>query len=233
MTRFFTTASLIAVSFAAAQASAVTVTLMDPSTNGGSFEDNPGADNVGSASWTSVTPGSGTFYSLNRSLGPGGPQEGSYSGVANPGGGWRGQSNVISATVMTGDVFTFTGYFAQDVGGSSSGTSNYAIELIFSDGTEADLTVAGTGGSTTAADGSSGASRYNMSGTDNLWEEYTHTYTYTGAGAATVQLDVQVFTNGGQTYWDNFVLTQETVPEPSSLALLGLGGLSMLRRRRD
>jgi PEP-CTERM motif len=33
--------------------------------------------------------------------------------------------------------------------------------------------------------------------------------------------------------WHYYALTNQVVPEPGSLVLLGLGGLLLLRRRRD
>ncbi len=44
---------------------------------------------------------------------------------------------------------------------------------------------------------------------------------------------IELVSNGGvQTLWDNARLDAVTIPEPSAAALLGLGGLALLRRRR-
>lgn len=39
-------------------------------------------------------------------------------------------------------------------------------------------------------------------------------------------------TGSGQTLWDNVALSFESIPEPSALSLVALGGLALLRRRR-
>ena len=66
----------------------------------------------------------------------------------------------------------------------------------------------------------------------NAW--VTHTVSFT-AGATENNQTLGVLlgvTSGTQVEWDNLTLTKEVIPEPSSLALLGLGGLLVARRRR-
>ena len=55
-----------------------------------------------------------------------------------------------------------------------------------------------------------------------------------GAGSSEIGQDFQLrFSNaGGYTYIDNITGDFTAIPEPGSLALLGLGGLCLLRRRR-
>lgn len=66
--------------------------------------------------------------------------------------------------------------------------------------------------------------------TDNNWEAGSSaifTLTFSGGAASTG-------TGGGQeTLVDNIGITATAVPEPGSLALMGLGGLLIARRRRD
>lgn len=54
----------------------------------------------------------------------------------------------------------------------------------------------------------------------------------TWTGVTSVNGDIEFALESGFEGWINFVSITE-VPEPGSLALLGLGGLAMLRRRRD
>ena len=67
----------------------------------------------------------------------------------------------------------------------------------------------------------------------SVWTEQTVAFTAT-AGQATGQTLGVYFgvTSGTQVEWDNLRLTATPVPEPTAAALLGLGGLALLRRRR-
>lgn len=76
--------------------------------------------------------------------------------------------------------------------------------------------------------------------TNDMSHSVTHTFD-TSAGTVGDALLLRLIdpssgqvTNAWQDgpYFDNVLLTKELVPEPSSLALLGLGGLLIVRRRR-
>jgi hypothetical protein len=74
----------------------------------------------------------------------------------------------------------------------------------------------------------------NGAGANDGWETWESTFTTgaapTGLGQA---LRIELVTSAGvQTLWDNVRLDAETVPEPSTTALLGLGGLALILRRR-
>ena len=64
------------------------------------------------------------------------------------------------------------------------------------------------------------------------------TFTSTGAPSANPFTDLRfggpsnLSSAGGGAWFDNITLSTVAVPEPGSLALLGLGGLAMIRRRR-
>lgn len=91
------------------------------------------------------------------------------------------------------------------------------------------------------ADGMSGVAaadrdhKIDLSGTslsDNIWEAgSTAVFTLSFTGGANSS---NTGTNGGhETLIDNIGITIAPIPEPSSLALLALGGLAMVRRRRS
>lgn len=66
-----------------------------------------------------------------------------------------------------------------------------------------------------------------------VWTEQTVSFVATGAQATGQTLGVYLgVTSGTQAEWDNVRLTITPVPEPSSAALLGLGGLALVLRRR-
>ena len=70
----------------------------------------------------------------------------------------------------------------------------------------------------------------NAGTTTDGWETWVYTFT-NGAGVPTESLRVELFdTGGGQALFDNVRL--EAVPEPTTTALLGLGGLALILRRR-
>lgn len=69
------------------------------------------------------------------------------------------------------------------------------------------------------------------SGDNSIWTTSSVSFTATGAEAGQTLGVAFGVTGGTQSEWDNVRLT--AVPEPGSLALLGLGGLLVVRRRRS
>lgn len=63
---------------------------------------------------------------------------------------------------------------------------------------------------------------------DGLWHHYA--LSYTPDNTTQLKVDIHGRGNGADIYFDNFVLAP--VPEPTSMALFGLGGLALLRRKR-
>ena len=73
----------------------------------------------------------------------------------------------------------------------------------------------------------------NGAGASDGIENWVSTFT-TGASPAGLgqSLRIEIVGTGVQSLYDNVSLTYETVPEPSTTALLGLGGLALILRRR-
>ena len=73
----------------------------------------------------------------------------------------------------------------------------------------------------------------NGAGASDGIENWVSTFT-TGASPAGLgqSLRIEIVGSGVQSLYDNVSLTYETVPEPSTTALLGLGGLALILRRR-
>ena len=72
----------------------------------------------------------------------------------------------------------------------------------------------------------------NAGTTTDGWETWVYTFT-NGAGVPTENLRVELFNTGsGQALFDNVRLDATSVPEPTTTALIGLGGLALILRRR-
>ncbi|NWK55045.1 PEP-CTERM sorting domain-containing protein [Verrucomicrobiaceae bacterium N1E253] len=149
-------------------------------------------------------------------------------------------SNVPFQTPTDGNTFLTTNadatsIFSQTINGLSAGTVNVSFDLNR-------MLAAGSGTFTANVevfDGNSDAATSLWSETVDVAAQTQETWVNTASGTfanSGSELFVRVTlvdqVNGGQIGMDNLVINHTAVPEPSSAALLGLGGLALILRRR-
>jgi hypothetical protein len=163
-----------------------------------------------------VTGGQGTGWTIASQY-SGGIPDGDIYAYMNAAGNTR---QTLAATLQADTDYTLTvatGWRA-DLPGLGFGTyPGYGIELY-----------AGTTLIASDYDTVSGAPALDS------WKDATATYSYDAGDAGLVgqALEIRLIGYGIQSNYDNVRLDFAAVPEPSSAALLGLGGLALILRRR-
>ena len=156
-----------------------------------------------------------------------------YTVDATAGPGTFNQASADTYSVVTGDASLDTllasHYFGNNSGGSGTSTitlqnlvvgADYTIQYIHA----ADDRSAALSGRTSTLDGQTSLVRFNGTAVEYAIGTFT--------ADATTQDIVSVGSLDGGGDFSGLVLRQDNVPEPGSLALLGLGGLLLTRRRR-
>ena len=200
------------------QASAAPITITNPS-----FEDDDVADgqftNGLAAGWDTVGTVTGTQDFSTGQLPPAATDGEQHAAVS-----WPDKNGSISQltshTIAAGETYTLL----VDVGEVNNFSGSQATIRLFG-------STAGIGTALSNANGTAVLAIVPGSGSYALDQTVTYTALASGDPFEGQDLGVGLFvTSGIQVLFDNVRL--DVVPEPTSLALLGLGGLCVWRRRR-
>jgi hypothetical protein len=175
-----------------------------------SFEANIGGGLQTPTDWTS---GAGGIHGIRTSIGGLTPTDGSNQVWINSGSSLYQDSGEI---IVEGNTYTLT----VDLGADQDNFSNIETAVIRIYGSAAGETVA------------LAEITPNGPATTQWLTDQTVSFTATAGQAGQTYGVYLGVTAGTQAEWDNVRLDVVAIPEPSSLALLGLGGLGLLARRR-
>ena len=213
-----TAAVLVLATSATGQAETI---LMDPTTQDGSFELDPvgiPAGNLPNADWTYFVPTAGIFGSgvLNPAPSADGEYQVYLQSTISPG--VIGQS--LEYTMQDGDVFHVSYEWGHHYPGNAE--NGIKVELLSGDPDT---------GTVVYSDSSFGP------GQTVNW--IPHSFDWTATGVSGENLSIRVMSSQANVEYmsvDNIVVTVDSVPEPSTLALLSLGlfglGLHTWRKRK-
>lgn len=218
----FLAAFACAAMLLATAAEAATITLMDRTTNDGSFEaGDAGGDNAPTSTWSIAgTGGSGPFSSLNRNLSPdgSGPVHGNFTYVANKNTEFVLTSNSIAFDGANTTGFNLTGFY----GARETLDTDFSVELVFDAGPNLVLV----------------SDQLFADPAEDTWNAMASGFVaYSGSATSLqVQLTGSVFgaTGNDQVYFDDLTLTSTVVPEPSTFALTSLAfaaSMVLVRKR--
>ena len=188
-----------------------------------SFEDDVVADGAfsdGVASGWVISGGTVGTQDFSAAQGAPAATDGEQHGTISFSG---SMSQLTSFTIADGETYTLT----VDVGQVHNFSDSVGTISLYGSTLGLGTALSNTNGTALQADIAPGAGAYLLNQT------VTYTALASGDPFAGQQLGI-VFTNsaGTQTLYDNVRLDIVPVPEPSSAALLGLGGLALILRRR-